>query len=79
MSEVLRQVDPKRARVNDFLMVKGHLERITSVQVFAPVGRAPGMGRSPLCPIRDDWWAVAVHTESGATEWLGQPEFPGPR
>jgi hypothetical protein len=80
VTEVFRRIEPKKVRPSDLLMVRGHLERIQSVSVYPPDEQLAGEdGRPALCPIRPDWFAVAVYTESGATEWLGQPRFPGPR
>lgn len=78
MTEIFRRIEPRKVRLSDLLMVRGHLERISSVSVYPPDERA-AEDRPATCPIRPDWFAVAVYTESGATEWLGQPQFPGPR
>lgn len=77
-SEVYRPVAPRNVRVGDLLMVRGQLERVNSVAVYAPLDREAAE-RPSTCPIRFDWWAVAIHTASGATEWLAQPDLPGPR
>lgn len=79
MSEIFRRVPKSRkARPGDYLMVAQGLDRIVSVAIYPPVDRTDE-SRPPLCPIRDDWWAVVIHTDNGGTEWTGDPDMPGPR
>lgn len=77
MSEVYRLVQkPKKVRPGDYLRAGSSLDRITQVIIYPPVARSQE-DRPVLCPIRDDWWAIVVHTDEGGVEWVGEPDMPG--
>lgn len=66
-----RKISPRDLQAGDRVEMDGKLEQIHGLAFYPP-----NSGRPELCPIRPDWWAVQVMTESGE-RWMSQPAFPG--
>lgn len=77
MSAVYRLIPkPRKVRPGDYLRTGSSFNRIVQVVIYPPVARSDEE-RPVLCPIREDWWAIVVHTAEGDAEWVGEPDMPG--
>jgi hypothetical protein len=66
-----RKIAPRDLEIGDMIWVNGRLEMIGGLGSYGPAPDRPWD-----CPIRPDWRAYNIHTQSGDV-WWGEPVFPG--